>query len=80
MLCPQPLTHSIPSLSLSPSPSLPLPLPLPLLLDKSLEELEKLITLLLGCAVQCENKTTLIQKMMAMEKQQGLVPYIQQVE
>ena len=47
--------------------------------DKALEELEKMMVLLLGCAVQCENKAALIQKMMAMEQQRGLVPYIQQV-
>ena len=38
-----------------------------------------MMVLLLGCAVQCENKAALIQKMMAMEQQRGLVPYIQQV-
>jgi myosin heavy subunit len=49
--------------------------------DKSLDELEKLMMLLLGCVVQCDNKEPLIEAMKTMENtdQHALVAYIQQV-
>ena len=50
-------------------------------LDKSLEELEKLIILLLGCAVHSENNAQLIANMKNMqnEQQQDLIDYIKMV-
>ena len=49
--------------------------------DYSLDELEKLMMLLLGCVVMCEGKGPLIEKMKGMEllQQQALVAHIQQV-
>lgn len=49
--------------------------------DFSLDEMEKLIMLLLGCVVMCEGKGPLIEKMKGMEltQQHALVAHIQQV-
>ncbi len=49
--------------------------------DFSLDQLEKLLTLLLGCAIQCESKGPIIEKMKSMDlsQQQSLVLHIQQV-
>lgn len=52
-----------------------------LVLDKSLDELEKFIILLLGCAIQSDHKVQLIEQMknMGVEQQQALIFYIQKV-
>lgn len=52
-----------------------------LITDYSLDQLEKIIILLLGCAIQCESKGPIIEKMkgMGLSQQQALVMYIQQV-
>ena len=49
--------------------------------DQSLDELEKLMVLLLGCVVQCDSKGPLIEKMKGMQvgHQHALVSHIQQV-
>ncbi|XP_019849313.1 PREDICTED: girdin-like [Amphimedon queenslandica] len=49
--------------------------------EKSLDELERLIILLLGCAIQCDHKTNLVEQMknMEVEQQQGLIFYIQKI-
>ena len=49
--------------------------------EYSLDQLEKLLTLLLGCAIQCEAKGPIIEKMKTMDlsQQQSLVVHIQQV-
>ena len=90
-LPPSPLSLSLspslpPSLlSLSLSPSLPpslLSLSLsPFIQDYSLDEMERLLVLLLGCVVQCDGKVPLIERMKAMDltQQQALVSHIQQM-
>ena len=47
----------------------------------SLEQLDKLLVLLLGCVVQCDSKGPLIERLKTMDlaQQQTLVGYIQQV-
>lgn len=49
--------------------------------DFSLDQLEKLLTLLLGCAIQCDSKGPIIENMKSMDvaQQQSLVLHIQQV-
>ncbi|XP_065919238.1 girdin-like isoform X2 [Dysidea avara] len=49
--------------------------------DYSLDEMEKLMMLLLGCVVMCEGKGPLIEKMKGMEltQQHALVAHIQQI-
>lgn len=49
--------------------------------DFSMDQLEKILVLLLGCVVQCDNKVPLIEQMKKMDlNQQGaLVMYIKQV-
>ena len=72
------LPSSLPS-SLPP-PSLPPSLP-PFISDYSLDEMERLLVLLLGCVVQCDGKVPLIERMKAMDltQQQALVSHIQQM-
>ena len=85
-LSPSLLLSLLPS-SLSPSlsPSLPpslLSLSLsPFIPDYSLDEMERLLVLLLGCVVQCDGKVPLIERMKAMDltQQQALVSHIQQM-
>jgi hypothetical protein len=50
-------------------------------LDSSLDELEKLLVLLLGCVVQCEGRGPLIERMTTMDfmQQQALVLYIKEM-
>lgn len=50
-------------------------------LEYSLEEMEKLLVLLLGCVVQCEGKVPLIERMKTMDltQQQALVVHIQTI-
>ena len=70
-----------PSLSSSLPPSL-LSLSLsPFIPDYSLDEMERLLVLLLGCVVQCDGKVPLIERMKAMDltQQQALVSHIQQM-
>ena len=47
----------------------------------SLDELEKLLVLLLGCVVQCEGRGPLIERMTTMDflQQQALVVYIKEM-
>ena len=74
------LPPSLP-LSLLPS-SLCLSLSLsPFIQDYSLDEMERLLVLLLGCVVQCDGKVPLIERMKAMDltQQQALVSHIQQM-
>ena len=49
--------------------------------DSSLDELEKLLVLLLGCVVQCEGRGPLIERMttMGIMQQQALVVYIKEM-
>ena len=49
--------------------------------DYSMDQMEKILVLLLGCVVQCDNKVPLIEQMKKMElnQQQALVMYIKQV-
>lgn len=49
--------------------------------DHSMDQLEKILVLLLGCVVQCDNKVPLIEQMKKMDlnQQQALVMYIKQV-
>ena len=49
--------------------------------EYSLEEMEKLLVLLLGCVVQCEGKVPLIERMKTMDltQQQALVVHIQTI-
>lgn len=49
--------------------------------DFSMDQMEKILVLLLGCVVQCDNKVPLIEQMKKMDlNQQGaLVMYIKQV-
>jgi len=49
--------------------------------DYSLDELDRLLVLLLGCVVQCEGKVPLIERMKSMDlaQQQTLVSHIQQM-
>ena len=65
-------------LSLLPSSSLSLSSFIP---DYSLDEMERLLVLLLGCVVQCDGKVPLIERMKAMDltQQQALVSHIQQM-
>ena len=46
-----------------------------------MDQLEKILVLLLGCVVQCDNKVPLIEQMKKMDlnQQQALVMYIKQV-
>ena len=72
---------SLLSLSSSLPPSL-LSLSLsPFIQDYSLDEMERLLVLLLGCVVQCDGKVPLIERMKAMDltQQQALVSHIQQM-
>jgi flagellar biosynthesis/type III secretory pathway chaperone len=49
--------------------------------EKSLDELERFMILLLGCAIQSDNKEQLIEQMknMQVERQQALIFYIQKI-
>ena len=49
--------------------------------EYSLDQMEKILVLLLGCVVQCDNKVPLIEQMKKMDlnQQQALVMYIKQV-
>ncbi|XP_068681425.1 girdin-like isoform X2 [Montipora foliosa] len=49
--------------------------------DEAAEELNKILLLMLGCAVQCENKEHFIERItqMDMDVQKSLVEYIQQI-
>ena len=49
--------------------------------DYSMDQLEKILVLLLGCVVQCDNKVPQIEQMKKMDlnQQQALVMYIKQV-
>nr|P85120.1 RecName: Full=Protein Daple; Short=xDaple; AltName: Full=Coiled-coil domain-containing protein 88C; AltName: Full=Dvl-associating protein with a high frequency of leucine residues-like; Short=xDal [Xenopus laevis] len=51
------------------------------LTDKSMEELKKILLLMLGCAVQCERKEEYIEriKQLDIETQAGIVSHIQEV-